>query len=74
MIFARDQLGLLHVADGRIDTVPTDISAQMAEAFRDAVRAGRAAYLAGLTVAQNLAVPISPEFGLPFSPQSSHTT
>jgi len=47
---------------------------QMAEAFRGSVRAGRAAYLAGPMVIQELAVPSSPNFGLPFRPRSSPAT
>ena len=47
---------------------------QMAEAFRDAVRAGRDVYLAGPMVAQTHAVGSSPEFGLPFAQQSSPAT
>ena len=47
---------------------------EMAEAFRDAVGAGRAAYLAGPMVAQAHAVGSSPEFGLPFAPRSSPAT
>ena len=44
---------------------------QMADAFRDAIRAGRAAYLAGPMVAQVHAVSSSSNLGLPFAPQSS---
>jgi len=40
---------------------------RMAKAFADAVRAGRAAYLAGPMIMQELAVPSTPEFGRPFA-------
>jgi thiazole synthase len=43
---------------------------RMAKAFADSVRAGRGAFLAGPMVAQELAVPSTPEFGRPFAPDS----
>src|ERR1700732_4080282 len=43
---------------------------RMAKAFADSVRAGRGAFLAGPMVTQELAVPSTPEFGRPFSPDS----
>ena len=43
----------------------------MARAFADAVRAGRSAFLAGPMIAQELAVPSTPEFGRPFSSDSA---
>ena len=42
----------------------------MAGAFAEAVRAGRSAFLAGPMIAQELAVPSTPEFGRPFSTDS----
>jgi thiazole synthase len=42
----------------------------MAGAFAWAVRAGRSAFLAGPMIAQELAVPSTPEFGRPFSVDS----
>lgn len=42
----------------------------MAKAFADSVRAGRSAFLAGPMVAQELAVPSTPELGRPFAPDS----
>jgi thiazole synthase len=44
----------------------------MAEAFAQAVSAGRLAYKAGLMEAHDLAAPSTPEFGTPFSPWSGH--
>ncbi len=41
---------------------------RMAAAFRDAVIAGRAGYLAGAPGESDLAAPSTPEFGAPFSP------
>jgi thiazole synthase len=43
---------------------------RMAKAFADSVRAGRDAFLAGPMVAQEFAVPSTPEFGRPFAPDS----
>ena len=43
---------------------------RMAKAFADSVRAGRGAFLAGPMVAQEFAVPSTPEFGRPFAPDS----
>jgi thiazole synthase len=43
---------------------------RMARVFADSVRAGRGAFLAGPMVAQELAVPSTPEFGPPFAPDS----
>jgi len=46
--------------------------AAMAEAFAQAVRAGRLAYKAGLIEAHDLATPSTPVFGTPFSPWNDH--
>ena len=41
----------------------------MARAFAEAVSAGRSAFLSGPMIVQELAVPSTPEFGRPFSPE-----
>lgn len=43
---------------------------RMAGAFADAIRAGRSAFLAGPMIAQEVAVPSTPEIGRPFVPHS----
>lgn len=47
---------------------------RMACAFAGAVRAGRSAFLAGPMIAQEEAVPSTPELGRPFAPDSSSST
>jgi thiazole synthase len=46
---------------------------QMAGAFANAIRAGRAAFLAGPMIPQDAAVPSTPEIGRPFASNSSRS-
>lgn len=47
---------------------------RMAGGFADAIRAGRSAFLAGPMIAQEVAVPSTPEIGRPFVPHSGSKT